>query len=401
MRYKITTLKNAIPYCYTLWANSQEEALYKAQQKDGIPPLLVEEFPLFSLSSNSSIFSIFSPPPSSKDVLTSLKQLHLMLSANLPIQQCIVSLARHTPNQKLAQIFSHLSHSLENGLSLYEGFLPYEKIFGKLTLVMIKFGSKSGRLCKCLALLLDELNDQENNKKEIKKALFYPSFILICTISCFAVLLQMVVPQFIELFAQNNLSLPIYTKILLLLQEWVSKYWTFALFFLVMTCGFLIFQMRQKGILYQPILSLCLKLPLIGKIFLNSYLHQYFFTLSILLQSGFDLLTSASLAQESISSQAIQNKLNLIQNALINGKTFCDGLKESALFDSLTLSLILVAQGSGKLDEILHTCATHYQSKNKDLLAFLISLIEPVFTLLLGIFVLFLALGIFTPIWNL
>ncbi|MCE3047777.1 type II secretion system F family protein, partial [Helicobacter kayseriensis] len=162
MRYKITTLKNTSLHHYTLWANSKEDALSKARQRDQITPLHIEAKPIFSLA------------PSHQDIYIALKQFHIMLLANLPLQQCITSIAQNTSNKKLSCIFENISNSLENGLSLYESFMPYENIFGKLTLVMIEFGSKSGKLCECLELLLEELHSQEIAKKEIKKVLFYP-----------------------------------------------------------------------------------------------------------------------------------------------------------------------------------------------------------------------------------
>ncbi|WP_027327323.1 type II secretion system F family protein [Helicobacter pametensis] len=389
MRYKITTLKHTSIHRYTIWAKSKDDAWQKAIRKDGIPPLQVEESLLISL------------PISSQDTLISLKQLHMMIAANIPIQECLDSLTTHTHNTRLAQVFAKISHSLENGLSLYESFAPYENIFGKLTLVMIEFGSRSGKLDLCLKLLLDELNNQEKSKKAIKKALFYPLFVLLCTIACFMILIQMVVPQFIELFAQNNLALPIYTKILIGTHTLIAQYGHLILLAMAILIPSLWIQISNKGKLYQLLLSFILKIPWIGTILLNLYLYRYFFTLSILLQSGIDLLSCTNLAQESIESQTIQHKLRAIRISLVNGKTLHEALKESNLFDPLTLNLILVAQRSGQLEEILRTCATNYSSRANSMIEFLISLIEPCFTLLLGLFVLLLALGIFTPIWNL
>lgn len=389
MRYKITTLKNTTPYSYHLWAKSKEEAIQKAQRNDGIPPIHLQENPLIS------------PPIAPKDIFLSLKQFELMISANLPLQACLNSLKKHSSNKRLAQIFENIALSLENGLSLYESFLPYRSIFGNLSLTMIRFGSQSGNLSLCLKLLLNELKQQEKHKKEIQKALFYPCFVLVCTLICFWFLLHLLVPQFAEIFAQNQIDLPIYTQILIIVQEGIAHYGLFIFIVFIGLIFFLTLQFKTKGLLYQPLLSLALHLPLIGKILLNSYFHRYFFTLSILFRAGLDLQSCISLAQESIPSMQIQNKLSSLQNALINGKDLATAFQENKLFDSFTLNLIQIAQQSGNLEEILQSCADNFQNKSRDQIALIISLIEPSLTLLLGIFILFLALGIFVPIWNL
>ncbi|MCE3047801.1 type II secretion system F family protein, partial [Helicobacter kayseriensis] len=226
-------------------------------------------------------------------------------------------------------------------------------------------------------------------------------FVFVCTIICFVFLLQTITPLFTQLFLENQLELPIYTQILISLHEKLSQYGAFILFFLFLSLIFIFFQIKSKGFLYQSLLSLLLSLPLFGKITLRTYLYQYCFTLSLLIQAGIDLLSSVLLAQQSISSQSIRHKLSQIHNSLLNGKSFYEGAKICKLFDSLTLSLIVAAQKGENFSQVLHTCAIYYKNQNKDTLDFMIALIEPLFTCLLGIFVLLLALGIFMPIWNL
>lgn len=389
MRYKITTLKNSAPHTYTLWASSKEEAMQKAQKHDGIEPLEVKEQ------------NFFYQPIFKKDILLSLKQLHLMISAHLPLQQCLSLLTLHTRNQSLSKIFQKISDSLENGLSLYESFAPYESVFGKLTLVMLEFGSKSGKLTECLELLLQELKNQEQHKKDINKALAYPAFVLICTLLCFGVLLQMVIPQFVDLFTQSQLPLPLPTKILIAIEAFFAHYGYFFLACLFTAFIVLIFQIKTQGFLYQPLLNFALHLPIFGKILHSSYLYQYTFTLSILLQSGIDLHTATTLAQSSIPSYKIKSKLQIIAHALLNGKTLATAMQESHLFSPIMTNLIQTAQQTGKLQEALRSCANDFQEDNQTRIDLIIAMIEPLFTLLLGIFVLFLALGIFMPIWNL
>lgn len=357
--------------------------------RDGTQPLQVKE--------QSFIFH----PILKKDILLSLQQLHLMISANLPLQQCLHSLTLHTRNKNLSEIFQKISDSLENGLSLHASFAPYENVFGKLTLVMLELGSKSGRLAECLQALIEELSSQEQHKKDMTKALAYPCFVLLCTLISFVVLLQLVIPQFVELFEQNQITLPLSTRILIALQVFSEQYGVFVFGGLGTLILVLLFEFKSKGFLYQPMLSMMLHTPVFGRLLHRSYLYQYTFTLSTLLQSGIDLYTATTLAQSGISSDEFRGKLQQITNALINGKTFASAMQESRLFTPLSISLIEIAQQTGSLDKVLASCASHFQEQNQQSIKFIISMIEPAFTLLLGLFILTLALGIFIPIWNL
>lgn len=389
MRYKITTLKNSSPYTYTLWAKSTQEALEKSKNRDGIEPLEIKEL------------NFIPQPIFKKDVFLALQQLHFMISAHIPLQQCLHSLMLYTPNKNLSKIFQKILDSLEGGLSLYQSFAPYEHIFGKLTLVMLEFGSRSGQLARCLEITLKELKHQDQHKKAIKKALAYPLLILVCTLLCFIVLLQTLIPQFIDLFSQNQLALPLPTRILIAIEGFFASYGQLFLLILSIALGLLFFQIKTQGFLYQPFLYLALHFPVFGKLLYSSYLYQYTLTLWLLLQSGIDLHKATTLIQSSIPSHFIRAKLQLIPHTLLNGKNLATAMQASRLFPPMMINLIQIAQQTGKLQEALRACADHFNQENQSKIHLIISMIEPLFTLLLGIFILFLALGIFMPLWNL
>lgn len=390
MRYEITTLKDNQPFTYHLWASSQMEAEQKALSRDGYKPIEIKE---------SDFLTRFCPI-SSKSILASLRQLSLLLEAQTPINKAIDVVYRHCLNPKLTSIFASIKKSLENGVSLPESFAPFRGVFGDLCIAMLQAGSKSGKMSECLKLLIEDLEQREREKSAVFKALGYPLFVMLVTFVCFEVMLVFVVPSFVELLTQNGVALPIYTKILIALFEFVKTYGLYCLIALVCGSVLLGFEYAKRGRVAQILSTLLLLSPFFGNLLRLSYLKNYCFSLCVLLRSGVPLLQAHQFAQEGIFPQSLKEKMQKINLALESGKSFSQGMRESGVFDALSISLLDVAQESGRVEEILELCYREYQESIASKVAKVIALIEPMLTLLLGCFILLLALGIFVPIWD-
>lgn len=386
MKYKVKYLQGHQLKHTTLKAQSPQEAK-EILKNQGYIPLEIKDVP--------SLLDIL--PISSKEIIASLYQLSLTTSASLPLSQSLSLLRDNCPNARLKKVFGSIALSVENGMSLPEAFAPYNHIFGDLSLAMIGSGSKSGNLSHTLKLLINELKIQEKNKKAIKKALFYPSIVLLSTLTCFVFVLEFVLPNFAQIFTQNSIALPLSTRILFALSDFFSQYsLIFSLSILGGVCATILWIKSKKGRGQDMLLFL----PYIGKIFKYSCIQRYCLSLEILLGSGVPLLQSHNIAQSSFSSSKIHNALLLTQEALGNGKSLSSSLKESKLFTSLDLAMLEIAQHSGKVEEILQILSCEYAEKMQERIEKIIAVIEPLLTLLLGGFILLLALGIFVPIWE-
>lgn len=390
MRYKITTLKDNQVISYHLWASNQLEAEQKAISYDGYKPIEIKE---------SHFVSKFYPI-GSKQIISSLHQLLLLLEAQVPIGKAVDIVQKHCLNPRLSSIFAVIKKSLENGMSLPESFAPFRGVFGDLCIAMLQAGSKSGNMIKCLALLIEDFKQKQKQKGAIGKALGYPVFIMIVTFVCFGVMLVFVVPSFVELLTQNGINLPIYTKILIALFEFVKSYGLYCLVALLVGIVFVGFEFKKRGVGAQILSNAILLLPYFGSIVRLGYMKNYCFSLCVLLRSGVPLMQSHQFAQEGIFPNTLREKMQKIKEALENGKSFSQGMRESGVFDALSISLVDVAQESGRLEEILELCYQQYQESLNSKVSKIIALIEPMLTLLLGCFILLLALGIFVPIWD-
>lgn len=384
MKYKIKYLKDNILEQAILKAPSPQEAK-KHLQDQGYIILSIQELP--------SILGVL--PISQKDIILSLRQLSLMISSSIPLSKALCLLEENASHPKLRSIFSSISNALENGSSLSKAFFPYTKIFGNLCIALIESGSKSGNLAHTLKLLIQELEMQEKNKKAIKKALFYPSILFFSTMGCFVFTLKFVLPNFSQLFSLD--SLPLSTQILFFLSNFFSQHsLTLTLTFLTILGALIIWIRSKKG----RGEDLILLLPFIGKILKCSYLQRYCLSLKMLLDSGIPLLQAHIIVQDTFSSHAFIHSLNLIKDALANGKPLSTSLKESKLFSSMDLALLEIAQQSGQVEEILQVLSKQYAEKMQERIENIIALLEPLLTLALGGFILLLALGIFVPIWE-
>lgn len=390
MRYEIITLKDNQVISYYLWASSHIEAEQKALAHDGYKPIEIKE----------SHFLVRFYPIGSKSILASLRQLLLLIEAQTPINQAIDILHKHCINPRLSSIFATIKRSLENGMSLPESFAPFRGVFGDLCIAMLQAGSKSGEMSRCLRLLLEDYEQREKERGAISKALGYPLFVMIVTFICFGVMLVFVVPSFVELLTQNGVALPIYTKILIVLFEFMKFYGLYCLIALLGGILWLGIEIQKRGVVAQALSNAVLYFPYVGNIFKMGYLKNYCFSLCILLRSGVPLLQSHQFAQEGIFPTTLKERVQKIKEALENGKSLSQGMRESEAFDTLSISLVDVAQESGRVEEILELCYKEYQESIQSKISKLIALIEPMLTFLLGCFILLLALGIFVPIWD-
>lgn len=384
MKYKVKYLQDNQLKHSTLKAQSSQDAKNILLSK-GCTPLEIKEIP--------SLLA-FLPIPKSQ-IIASLYQLSMMISSCIPLSHALALLEMNCPNPRLKTIFSSIANNLENGSSLSEAFSAYTQVFGELSVAMIHSGSKSGKLAETLRLLVDELETQEKHKKAIKKALLYPSVVLFSTLACFVFILKFVLPNFVELFIHG--SLPLSTRILFFLSDFLTHHsLALGIGIFGVICGTLIWIKSKRG----RGEDLVLLIPYVGKILKYSYLQRYCLSLKMLLDSAIPLLQAHYIAQSSFCSAKFHHALSLAYEALQNGKSLSTSLKESKLFESIDLALLEIAQKSGKVEEILGVISNQYGEKMQERIEGLIAVIEPLLTLLLGGFILLLALGIFVPIWE-
>lgn len=327
-------------------------------------------------------------------------QISIMLNAHLPLLEVIEVCAKNTQKHALKQILKQIAYRLNLGQKLSSILKEYRIIFGNLTWNMVILGEKSGNLGEIFAMLSTHLAREHKNKGKLKRALFYPLLVLVSIIGAFMGIVLFVLPHFLSLFEDFNANLPIYTKILIVIESFLRDFWLLCLGFLFLSALSLCIAYSRFFVFRFTLHSLILHLPFIGEIIKSNAFYQYSFTLFLQLKSSIPLDVALKLTNECIVNLKLQHQANKILESIKNGKGFSTALIEIGFLDDIALALINAGERSGQLPQMLEICAMKFQENAQEKIDFLISLVEPILSVIMGVLLLFLALGVFVPMWD-
>lgn len=397
-KYLIKGIKDNQNVQITLFSTSYENAKEQSLHKYHIYPIEIKALSGFEFLHLQMLR--FDNTITTQDISALFLQISIMLSASLPILEVIEVCAKNTKKPPLKRILLEIAYRLNLGQKLSLSFKEHRDIFGDMAWNMIALGEKSGELGKIFKMLSNHSIREHKNKNSIKRALFYPLLVLISIIGAFVGLVAFVLPEFLVMFEELNANLPIYTRILIHLQSFFTHFGLIFCLFLVVF-AFIIHRFYIHSATFKhKCHNIALHLPFIGEIIQLNMFYQYTFTLFLQLKSATPLDIALSLSNNTLSNLALKAHFVQVLESVKNGKSLSLALTQANVIDEISLALIAAGEQSGKLPEMLEVCAKRFEEITQEKINFLISLIEPLLSLVMGIALLFLALGIFVPMWD-
>ena len=329
------------------------------------------------------------------------KELSLLLQTGLSLQQALNELLQNNEEKAMKNFLQALIASLKSGQSLSQAFENSPFAFNESEIALIKMSENTGDLSFVFARLALLREQDLANSKKLKKALSYPLFVFATLIIAFCALMLFVVPQFESIFTEFNIALPMLTVIMLDLSSFLSKFYPLILALLALI--FISTTLLYKGshAFAYAVNALVLRLPVLGRLIFYHQSASFFLIFSMLIKSGISLSKALNLSKNAFSNLYLQAKCLKIAEFLEQGLALNEAFKKAKLFESLVLGMLGVAMKSGKLDLMAEKIALFYEDKEEALREKMLGLLEPLMTLLVAILVLFLALGIFLPMWEL
>jgi MSHA biogenesis protein MshG len=328
------------------------------------------------------------------------RQFYVLQKAGLPILLSLSALREQAANRRLQEIINQLQRDIEKGLSLSQALEKHPRVFNRLYVSMIKSAEASGRLDEILERLAILGEHEELVRLRVKSATRYPLMVVIAIIIGFISLATLVIPRFALLYSQFKVELPLPTKILIWTNIALVGYW-----WLILVLGFGASVLLRRlintaaGRLWWD--SLKLKLPVFGGLLQKIILSRFSRTTAILLRSGVPILQILELSASGCGNLIIARTIEHIRQSVNEGKGLWEPMKLSGRFPAVVVQMVAVGEETGKLDELLLHVSDYYDSQIDYTVSNLVSLIEPLLILVLGCAVLFMALGIFLPMWNL
>jgi len=327
------------------------------------------------------------------------RQLYTLQRAGLPLLSSLSALKDQTVNPTLKQIVEQMTKEIEGGASLSAAMERYPHIFNSLYINMVKTGEMGGRLPEILERLMILGEHDEKIRMRIKTATRYPVIVVVAIMIAFTILITFVVPRFAELYSKFNTPLPLPTRMLIGINYAVVNFWWLilgAIGLLYFMIGKII-QTNQGTWVWD---GLKLKIPVFGPLLLKLAMSRFGRTTGMLMRSGVPILQILELVEGSVGNAVIAKTIHNIQLSVNEGKGMLEPMKASGLFPPVVTQMVATGEETGKIDELLVHVSDYYDSEIDYTLNNLIALIEPILILILGISVLFMALGIFLPLWN-
>lgn len=332
--------------------------------------------------------------------IASLRQLGVMLDAGIPINQSFLEVVNTTDDVQIREIFKQIALKVESGSSISEAFLDFSFELGGISFSIISLGEQTGALPEAVIKLSDILDEIEQNKRKLKKALRYPFIVMIVMIIAFVAVIKMVVPEFKGMFSEYDSELPIPTQMLLGVESFVKDSGVFLLLCIfVFIASHTIFYM-QKGRYKYLVDKYILNLYLVGKITKLSVTGRFMFVFNSLTNSGIGVIDALKTSENIVENDYLKEQFKNIKEAIEDGKTLTQGFEDSDQFENMTIQMVKAGENSGSLNKMLEKVDIYYADKYNDIVDNISTYIEPIMIALLASFLTLMALGIFLPMWS-
>ncbi len=353
----------------------------------------------FKIVDQEKFLEIKMPKMKQKEILQFTIQLAALIEAGLPLLEALQSLIQDAQNERVKKIIEDIASRVEGGDSLKEAFSFHPKSFSKLYVAIVGAGEATGKLSQSLRDLANFLEWQMDLKSRIKEAATYP-FILFCVmVGVVSLLVTKVLPKFKLIFDSANISLPVFTQILLNVSYFVSRFWYIgvAVIFLLIL-GYKTYNATEKGRYFLDTIKL--KLPLFGELIRKIALLRFSHTLALASRAGINLLSALDIAKETLTNLRLKKAVAKAKDSVNMGERLANSLRETGEFPAMVVRMVSVGERSGSLVESLMRVADFYNKEVSSTIKKIFALSEPIMIVIMGIIVGTIALAIFLPIFK-
>jgi len=338
--------------------------------------------------------------PTLKDLVILSRQLYSLVRASIPIVRAIRVVADGTKNSRLKDALLDVVTGIEAGQSLAISLNKHPRIFPPLMIYLINIGENSGSLEAIFKQLSVHFEREIDMRKKALTVVRYPIFVLCVVAIAILVINFFVVPAFANFFNSFHAELPIYTKILIASSDIMIGYWHIGLL-IIFGLVFIIksYLKTYKGHLAWD--KWKLKLPLFGNILQETMLSRFARAFALCIRTGVPLLESIQLIANATDNLYVSEKILGMRNSVEKGESLTVAATKTQLFTPLILQMFAIGEESGEIDRLLDEVAKSYEEDVDYDIKKMADAIEPIMIVIIGGFVLLLALAVYLPMWNL
>jgi type IV pilus assembly protein PilC len=334
-----------------------------------------------------------------RDVVIFTRQFATMINAGLPLVQALDILAKQSENPALKEVTRQVVFDVESGHTVADALRKHPKAFSDLYTNMVAAGEAGGILDTILLRLAVFLEKNDALVRKVKGAMIYPGVILSVAVIAIGVLLLFVIPVFKEMFASVGMALPVPTRVVIGLSEFLQGYWYMVVGGLV-AAVWLTKRYYNTNNGRKTIDGLLLKFPILGDVLRKSAVSRFTRTLGTLISSGVSILEGLEITAKTAGNRIIQDAIMESRASIAGGESIAAPLQKSQVFPPMVISMIAVGEQTGGLDEMLSKIADFYDEEVDAAVSGLLSMMEPVMIVFLGVVVGGMVVSMYLPIFD-
>lgn len=376
---------------------SSEDAALEILQRNGLIVLDLKKAANISLMSKN--IKLFEHVPK-KEVVVFSRQVSALFQAKVPVIESLRTMAAQTENATFKEILEKVTQSVDAGNPLSKSLAEHKKVFSDFYISIVHSGELSGNLEEVFNYLADTLENEYYLTQKVKGAMTYPIFIVVALVGVMFVMMIWVIPNLTSVFKEANLELPILTRIIVSMSDIFQAYWWLILMVLVGgVVGFWQWISTAQG---EAIWSkVQLRLPVFGMILKKLYLSRFADSLSTLIKGGLPIVKSLEVTSMVVGNGAYKKIIEETIDTVKKGGTISSVFKSHSEIPIMVSQMVSIGEQAGKLDSTLRTVANFYHKEVESSMDNLVSLIEPLLILVLGVGVGILLVAILMPMYNL
>ena len=382
----------------TIEAPSLDMALKIVKTKTGADIKTLKPKPK-DLPMPAFIGKILAPKITTKDVTLFVRMFATMIDAGLPLVQGLEILSQDKENATMGALLKKVRSDVEEGSTFADALRKHPKYFDNLFVNLTEAGETGGILDTILARIATYMEKNEAIKAKIKGAMVYPVIVITVALTVVSILLIFVIPVFGSLFSELGATLPLPTRIVIALSNFLKR-WIIVIIPGLMVAGWALkkFYATEKGRVIID--GLTIRTPLISNLIVKSAVARFTRTLGTLVSSGVPILDSLEITARAAGHAIIEMAILATRDSIKEGKTIAEPLEATEVFPGMVVQMISVGEQSGALDSMLMKIADFYEAEVDEAVEALTSAMEPMLIVFLGITVGGVVIAMYMPMFT-
>ncbi|HEU5398420.1 MAG TPA: type II secretion system inner membrane protein GspF [Gammaproteobacteria bacterium] len=337
---------------------------------------------------------------SATDLALVTRQLATLVRSALPVEEALLAVSQQTEKPRLKSMLLAVRARIMEGHTLASGLGQFPHVFPEIFRATVAAGEHTGHLDGVLERLADYAENRQQLRQKLQLAMIYPVILTVMAVCIVTGLLVYVVPQVVQVFEHTGQQLPILTRGLIALSNFIRAYGILLLIAIAVAVYTVRRMLKKQDVLRRWHLTL-LGLPLFGRLTRGVNTARFTRTLSILAGSGVPVLEALRIAGEVVVNIPMREAVDESARRVREGASISQSLARSRLFPPLVVHLIASGESSGQLDAMLERAAVNQERELETLISTMLGILEPLLILVMGLVVLLIVLAILLPIFDL